>query len=274
MLLRAAVRSARAVRARAFPDCRRVAGSGFGFPNTSSLSTAAAAASLGDQQVFLNYQEPPPEGKGTGRYIDQDPPEPNDLVDETVTLPVTMGNARALSPAATLESKGFELRDCPTSCKDFFDDQHVVDTYYEEMMDVIKEASGAERVFVFDHTVRETGNTNLNAIAGGSAAPVPRVHCDYTAHGAPLRLKQLGKSGIYSRIRGRELSEEEVDELASGRFAFINVWRSISDEGPVQQQPLAVADENSIPEDDRFLYELRFPDRTGSNYRWESSCAQ
>jgi hypothetical protein len=60
----------------------------------------------------------------------------------------------------------------------------VVETYYAEMMEVVKKSSGAERVFIFDHTVRESGKTNLNAEAGGSAAPVPRVHCDYTATGA------------------------------------------------------------------------------------------
>lgn len=32
------------------------------------------------------------------------------------------------------------------------------------------------------------------------------------------------------------------------------------------QQPLAVCDERSVPESDRFVYELRFPDRTGENY--------
>ena len=46
--------------------------------------------------------------------------------------------------------------------------------------------------------------------------------------------------------------------LAAGRFAFINVWRSIADQ-PVLQKPLAVCAESSIDPDDKFLYELRFP---------------
>ena len=87
-----------------------------------------------------------------------------------------------------------------------------------------------------------------------------------TATGAPRRLTQLGEEGIYSRLRGRTLTTEDVAELAAGRFAFINVWRSIDDEHPVLQNPLAVCDENSVPDEDRFLYELRFPDRTGENY--------
>jgi len=216
------------------------------------------------QSVGLNYQEPPPPGKATGRYINQ--ADKGDVVDEHVERPVTMRDGRELSPPATLETMGFALLSCPTQCTDFTHDEHVVDTYYAEMMELVKRASGAQRVFIFDHTVRESGNTNLNAAAGGSAAPVPRVHCDYTASGAPRRLMQLGEEGIHSRLRGRTLTADEVAELASGRFAFINVWRSICDEHPVLQKPLAVCDENSVPHDDRFLYELRFPDRTGENY--------
>ncbi len=90
-------------------------------------------------------------------------------------------------------------------------------------MSLVKAVSGAERVFIFDHTIRQSGNTNLNAAAGGAAAPVPRVHCDYTATGAPRRLEQLGAEGIYSRLRGRYLTTDDVAQLAAGRFAFINV---------------------------------------------------
>jgi len=217
------------------------------------------------QTVMLNYQEPPPPGKSTGRYINQ--PDQGDVADEHVAAPVLMRDGRELVPPASLESMGFALKAWPTKVADFRDGDEVVGTYYEEMRELVKEASGAERVFIFDHTVRESGNTNLNAEAGGSAAPVPRVHCDYTATGAPRRLTQLGREGIHSKLRHRMLTEDEVAELASGRFAFINVWRSIDDDAPcVMQQPLAVCDEDSVPDEHRFVYELRFPDRTGENY--------
>lgn len=220
-------------------------------------------------KVTLNYQEPPPPGKFTGRYINQ--PDAGDASDEVVGVVDVIRDARELWPAPTLDSMGFTLAEWPTQCKDFRDDEEVVGAYYAEIMALIKETSGADRVFVFDHTIRESGNTNLNAEVGGSAAPVPRVHCDYTATGAPKRLQQLGKAGIHSRIRGRVLSEDEVAQLAAGRFAFINVWRSIDPEHPVMQKPLAVADENSVPDCDKFLYELRFPDRTGENYSLKHS---
>merc|ERR1719461_547408 len=105
----------------------------------------------------------------------------------------------------------------PTKITDFRDANAVVETYYAEMMELIKAASGADRVFVFDHTIRESDQKNLNAAsASASAAPVPRVHCDYTVEGAPRRLDLLGKQGIFSRIRGRVLTEEEVGELKAG----------------------------------------------------------
>merc|ERR1719271_212147 len=144
---------------------------------------------------------------------------------------------------------GFELATWPSKCADFRDDQQVIDVYYGEMIDLVKEASGASRVFIFDHTIRESGNTNLNAAAGGSAAPVPRVHCDYTADGAPRRLMQLGDAGIWSYMRNRALTAADFEDLASRRFAFINVWRSIVNT-PVQRSPLAVCDTNSVPRED------------------------
>jgi hypothetical protein len=237
------------------------------------LDEIAEAAARGERYKFtygvpveaaLNYQEPPPAGKTTGRYIDQ--PDRGDVVDEHISARMPMRDARELQPAATLESKCFELRSKPTAVVDFMDDEEVKGAYYDEMVALVKEASGASRVAIFDHTIRETGNTNLNAQAGGTAAPVPRVHCDYTAEGAPRRLAQLIRDGLFP-----EMGEAEAAKLEAGRFAFINVWRSISDESPVVQKPLAVCDEASVSPSDRFTYELRFPDRTGENYSLRAS---
>ena len=81
-----------------------------------------------------------------------------------------MHDGRELCPPASLETLGFALRPWPTRCADFRDDEQVVSTYYGEMMELVKAASGAERVYIFDHTVRESGNTNLNAQAGNAAS--------------------------------------------------------------------------------------------------------
>merc|ERR1712192_165798 len=49
--------------------------------------------------------------------------------------------------------------------------------------------------------------------------------------------------------------------------------RSIDDEHPVLQKPLAVCDEASVDAGDRFVYELRFAERTGENYSLRHSDA-
>lgn len=215
------------------------------------------------KKVMLNYQEPPPPGKINGRYINQ--ADKGDAVDLAKLYEVDMHDARQLASPPSLETMGFGLERWPSKVQNFRDDAEVKKIYYEEIRQVVKKTSGASRVFVFDHTIRQSGNTNLNTAAGGSAAPVPRVHCDYTAEGAPRRLEQLGKEGIYSLLKGRDLTQQEVEALAAGRFAFINVWRSISEE-PIQRMPLACCDEKTVKEEERFLYLLMFPNRTGENY--------
>lgn len=214
--------------------------------------------------VDLNYGEEAPPGKRVGRYIQQ--ADKGDCIDKDKKFKVTMHNARALAQPGLLDTTGFELQQWPTAVQDFQDNAEVEHVYYQEIRALVKKASGAHRVLIFDHTVRNSDNTNLNVSKGqDSAAPVLRVHCDYTAASAPRRLMSFAKSGVYSQIRKRTLTEEDFKDLASRRFAFINVWRSIVDE-PVEKKPLAVCDTRSVPEKDQFLYELIFPDRVGENY--------
>lgn len=190
-----------------------------------------------------------------------------DMVDENSPCTAKMHDGRQLPVPAELEDVGFTLRDWPTKVSNFRDDEEVTATYYDEIINLVKEASGADRVLVFDHTVRSTESSNLNSLEkGAAAAAVPRVHCDYTAVSAPRRLKQLAKDGVYSRLRGRDLTEEEVLALGSKRFSFINVWRNISPDDPVYRMPLAVCDTNTVPTSDHFLYELVFKERIGENY--------
>ncbi|KAJ1456019.1 hypothetical protein M885DRAFT_463553 [Pelagophyceae sp. CCMP2097] len=216
------------------------------------------------QRVLLNYQDEPPPGKRNGRYIDQ--PDRGDVCDASRLYEVDMHDARRLEEPATLETFGFALESAPTVVSDFRDVAAVESVYYGEVRKLVKKASGASKVLVFDHTIRESGSTSLNASKTGTAAPVPRVHCDYTHDGAPKRLALLGEAGINSLVKGRTMTPAEVDALAAGRYAFVNVWRSIDAERPVGRMPLAVLDERSIQPGESFIYELLFPDRRGENY--------
>jgi hypothetical protein len=240
-------------------------------PSAGSSSSSAEQQQQQQQQqqrrqprsweVSLHYQRPAPPGKCIGRYINQ--PDRGDVVDETQPRRVTVHNARALPAAPTLATHGFTCVASPTLVRDFEDEEDVRGTYYGETAELVRRASGASRVVVFDHTMRETGQTSLNARpdGGGKAAPVPRVHCDYTEDGAPRRLRQLCEQGVVDEL---SLSLSAAAR-GGGRFMFINAWRSVS-RWPVQRQPLALVDARSVPAAHRFLYELRFPERTGENY--------
>jgi hypothetical protein len=75
----------------------------------------------------------------------------------------------------------------------------------------VQRVTGAERVAIFDHIVRNS----LLAERGekGARSPAKFVHNDYTFKSAPRRV--------------RDLLPEEADRLLKSRFAEINVWRAI-----------------------------------------------
>ena len=214
----------------------------------------------------LHYQDPPPPGKRTGRYIQPNGDERDVLSDQHVLQEVMVDNARNMQPPASLERNGFELVQWPSELlqaptkQHFLADPNAKETYYQEMRDLVYQRTGCSRVYIFDHTLRESSAVGLNAVDEQSlAATVHRVHCDYTATGAPRRFLQLAPS--------LGLSNEEAENVVNHRrFAFINIWRSIDTEHPVVQHPLAVCDTASVPDADQFLYELHFPDRVGENY--------
>ena len=224
----------------------------------------------GDFSAMLQYQDdPPPPGKGVGRYIDQ--PDKGDLVDEHVSKQVVMHDARQLDPPASLDTQGFTLKSYPSvlSTEHFRDPDLVKEEYYSEVRDLVREATGTSMVGVFDHTLRSNTGTSLNAAdPSGEAAPVQRVHCDYTEKSAPFRFWSLARKGGLLMVGNEPIEKEIVEQvLAEGkRFAFINVWRSIDQENPILTNPLAVCDARSVPETDRIRYEMKFPDRRGENY--------
>ena len=116
----------------------------------------------------LNYQEPHPT-LATGRYIDRE--DQGDLVDTVSPQPVEMTDARQLDEPATLERMGFCLEKHPTAVRDFRDDTAVGEVYYAEVRELVKQTSGASRVFVFDHTV----DSEQNELERGAGATPRRL---------------------------------------------------------------------------------------------------
>ena len=156
-------------------------------------------------------------------------------------------DARAVNDRLSLDREGFVLLHRPTAAKDLYDDAEIARVYYPECARLIKEFTGAARVHVFDHIVR-----NAARMAKGSTIKdyAGRVHNDYTAWSAPQRV--------------RDLMGDEAEELLKHHYAEINLWRPIR--GPLLRSPLALCDAMTLSEENLVGSELRYPDRTGETY--------
>jgi len=228
---------------------------------------ARTGASVDCKAVFRYQVEV--EGKRVGRYIHCE--DDGQLADKLEEQDVDVLNAREMKPEPTLDTHCWEVRNNPTAVKNFRDDEEIKAVYYKEMEELVKQATGAERVILFDHTVRNTGAAvGLNAKPGEEAAAVQRVHTDYSDVSGPRRVKTLASSGGYTGVK---LSEAEKEDILSRDFSIVNVWRNIKDE-PVQQKPLALLNPHSLERKDFVNYEMRFPDRTGENYGLKYNPAQ
>src|SRR5260370_22157276 len=183
----------------------------------------------------VNYTYEPPAGvpRRTGKYLEQ---------------LVAIRDGRELLGELSLDVNGFMLRPHETAVKDFYDPDEVKSVYYPEVVRLLKRVTGAERVLVFDHIVRN----RVLAERGekGAREPAKFVHNDYTLKSAPRRV----------RCHRRE----EAARLLRNRFAEINVWRAIR--GPVESSPLALCDALSIGADDAVPIDLVYRDRVGEIY--------
>jgi hypothetical protein len=170
------------------------------------------------------------------------------IVGEPHTIPIY--DMRPLADGLTLDGQGFALVDAPTSVTDFYDEKQLEATYYREAEDLVKQATGASRVVVFDHTIRRREQGVEDRTPGIPRQPVTRIHGDYTEVSGPQRV--------------RDLMGAEADDLLNRRFAIVNVWRPIR--GPLYDAPLAVCDAKSVADGDLVGQDLIYRDRTGEIY--------
>ena len=156
-------------------------------------------------------------------------------------------NGRLAPPA--FDQHGFALVDHATEVADLFDKERLAVAYYPEVEALVKRVSGAYRVHVFDYTMRsgdeaERGERQIRE-------PIRLAHNDYTERSAPQRV--------------RDLLPDEADELLRGRFAVIQVWRSVAPR--VERNPLALCAWRSVAPGDLIASERRYSNRIGEIYR-------
>jgi hypothetical protein len=163
---------------------------------------------------------------------------------------VTIHDARRLTGLG-LDVSGFELirhRSTLTDWGSFRDDERVKAIDYPEVEAALKAHTRADKVILFDHTLRDS-----TAEPGQAALrePVRRVHDDQTPQSAPNRVR-------------KHLSSEEAARRLERRFAIVNFWRPVG--GAVLRTPLAVCDARSIAPEDLLPSDLVYPDWTGETY--------
>ena len=87
------------------------------------------------------------------------------------TRAVTIHDMRPIADSLSLDVHGFALGWAGTAVQDFYDEAEVASVYYPEVERLVREQTGARRVVIFDHTVRDMAR----AKAGTARAPVTSV---------------------------------------------------------------------------------------------------
>jgi hypothetical protein len=162
---------------------------------------------------------------------------------------VAIHDGRPLAGSLSLDEEGFELRGHATRVTDFYDPAQINDVYEPEVERMLKDATGAEKVVIFDHTIRSI--PRAKAGIKGMHGTVRQVHNDYTADSGPRRVRD-------------HLEPAEADMRLTRRFLEVNVWRPIR--GPLEDQPLAVCDARSIAPEDLIPTDLIYRDKVGETY--------
>jgi hypothetical protein len=192
-------------------------------------------AESSEKPVIYTYEPPPGTPRTTGRS------EPHSVL---------IRNAR-LTEQLSLDRQGFQLVHHETAVQDFYDRAKVQEVYYPEVEQLLKKATGAEKVVAFDHQVR-----NIQLFRRGEKQArdyASTVHNDYTAKSGPRRVRD-------------HLPPEEAEERLQHRFAEINVWRPIR--GPIESSPLALCDALSIEPKDFVPADFVYRDKVGEVYRF------
>lgn len=201
---------------------------------------------FGRIEAQVNYSEAT--GEKPAAYLYEPPAGVPVRSGRTVKHTMTVLDGRAVKDRISLDREGFAFLNAPTAVMNFYDPDEVRRVYFPEVERIMKWATGASRVLVFDYNVRcrpmaERGEN-------GAREPVKFAHNDYTLKSGPQRI--------------RDLLPAEAEELLKRRFAFINLWRPVR--GPVEESPLAVCDAQTMTLGDFIATDLKYRDRTGEVY--------
>ncbi|KAI0051167.1 hypothetical protein FA95DRAFT_1580738 [Auriscalpium vulgare] len=175
----------------------------------------AAALSTHDVHARLNYLASITSGEPP--FACTHPPSDGTAQTNVVwkLYPAMIHDVRGKEDTVSLDTTGFAFLKHVSEEKNFIDEKAITSKYYKEVEDLLRKEAGANRVFIFDHTISKHTELTANLRT--------RVHVDQSFEGGIARVR-------------RHLPED-ADRLLQGRVRIINVWRPIAN--PVAHHPLA-----------------------------------
>ncbi|KAK8106875.1 uncharacterized protein PG998_008888 [Apiospora kogelbergensis] len=160
--------------------------------------------------------------------------------------PVAIADIRGRESEFTLDHDGFLAitppRPDPVNPSsddddvDFDDEASIAARYYPEVTRLLlRHVPGATRVVLFDHTIRR-------ARPGSKRAP------------------RATAASALQRVRRHLPAGDAAAVLAAGtRYRIVNVWRTLSPQGPLEAHPLAYASSSTFRDEDAIPVEHRYP---------------
>ena len=163
-------------------------------------------------------------------------PDPSRSLIPAETRRIAFHDLRGASPAPNLDTAGFALHRHRSAVRDFTDPAEVVSVYFGEMAQLLRDYSGASRVFLLSQYVLRSRLHAKSYDAGVIAESAATVaHVDYTS----ASVRPAARA-----VMRREGDRSEPD----GRIVFYTLWRCITP--PPQDMPLAICDLRTVePED-------------------------
>jgi hypothetical protein len=203
---------------------------------TDTVEASLVFAARGQEKPFA-YVGAPPEGvpQSRGEYQNH---------------VVRVENVRPRLGQLSLDVQGVAVVPSRTAVRDFWDEAQTLALGHPETVQLVKAATGANRVVVFDHTRRRHIEGAADRAPDAPRQPANRTHVDQTVRSGPQRV--------------RDVMGDQAESLLEGRAAIINVWRPIGH--PARDWPLALGDARSIAPDDLIASDLIFPGRKGEIY--------
>ncbi|MDX1404352.1 MAG: CmcJ/NvfI family oxidoreductase [Woeseiaceae bacterium] len=156
------------------------------------------------------------------------------------TYPVTIRDGRPIKDEFNLDTQGFVLAEHRSAVADFSDRQQVDTLYTDEVSEIVKALTGADKVVQRGWMVRTSGELKKRKVEGythssGVQPPASEAHVDYMPDCA-------------EQIAATLYRESFAGAPPYSRFIAASLWRAFSE--PPQDWPLALCDGRSVGPDE------------------------